>query len=65
MKKLFLAAFAPVGPFGSSKRRTRRRWVFVPNSSTDFWRPAEAGVRKAQSELPNYKLVFKYPKHLV
>lgn len=65
VKKLFLAAFAAalVGPFGSSQAADKKMLVFVPNSSTDFWRPAEAGVRKAQSELPNYKLVFKYPKH--
>jgi ribose transport system substrate-binding protein len=65
VKKLFLAAFAAalVGPFGSSQAADKKTLVFVPNSSTNFWRPAEAGVRKAQSELPNYKLVFKYPKH--
>ena len=35
--------------------------VFVPNGASDFWKAAEAGVKKAQEELPNYDLQFKYP----
>jgi len=27
----------------------------------DFWKLAEAGVKKAQAELPDYELQFKYP----
>jgi ribose transport system substrate-binding protein len=64
VKKLFLAAAvaALAGSTGSPQAEDRKTLAFVPNASTDFWRPAEAGVRKAQSELPNNKLVFKYPK---
>jgi ribose transport system substrate-binding protein len=36
--------------------------VFVVNGASDFWKIAEAGVRKAQAELPNYNLEFKYPE---
>jgi ribose transport system substrate-binding protein len=36
--------------------------VFVVNGASDFWKIAEAGVRKAQEELPNYDLQFKYPE---
>ena len=36
--------------------------VFVVNGASDFWKIAEAGVRKAQAELPNYDLQFKYPE---
>ena len=36
--------------------------VFVPNGASDFWKAAEAGVKKAQEELPNYDLQFKYPE---
>ena len=32
------------------------------NGASDFWKAAEAGVKKAQGELPNYSLVFKYPE---
>jgi ribose transport system substrate-binding protein len=36
--------------------------VFVVNGASDFWKAAEAGVNKAQEELPNYDLQFKYPE---
>jgi ribose transport system substrate-binding protein len=64
VKKLFLAAAAAalVVSAQSPQAVDKKTLAFVPNGSTDFWRPAEAGVRKAQSELLNYKLVFKYPK---
>jgi len=35
--------------------------AFVVNAASDFWKLAEAGVKKAQGELPNYELEFKYP----
>jgi ribose transport system substrate-binding protein len=36
--------------------------AFVVNGASDFWKIAEAGVKKAQGELPNYDLQFKYPE---
>ncbi len=36
--------------------------VFVVNGASDFWKIAEAGVNKAQEELPDYELQFKYPE---
>jgi hypothetical protein len=30
--------------------------VFVPNGPSDFWEAAVAGIKKAQAELPGYKL---------
>lgn len=36
--------------------------AFVVNGASDFWKIAEAGVNKAQEELPNYDLQFKYPE---
>ncbi len=36
--------------------------VFVVNGASDFWKIAEAGVSKAQAELPNYDMQFKYPE---
>jgi ribose transport system substrate-binding protein len=35
--------------------------AFVVNAASDFWKLAEAGVNKAQSELPDYELQFRYP----
>ena len=36
--------------------------AFVVNGPSDFWKLAEAGVKKAQSELPDVELLFKYPE---
>jgi len=36
--------------------------VFVPNGASDFWKAAAAGIKKAQSELPDYKLELAYPQ---
>ncbi len=35
--------------------------AFVVNAASDFWKLAEAGVNKAQEELPDYELQFRYP----
>jgi ribose transport system substrate-binding protein len=35
--------------------------AFVVNGASDFWKLAEAGVKKAQEELPGYDLQFRYP----
>ena len=40
----------------------KKKLAFVVNAASDFWKLAEAGVKKAQGELPNYKLDFKYPE---
>jgi ribose transport system substrate-binding protein len=34
--------------------------AFVTNGSSDFWKAAQAGVKKAQTELPDYDLQFKF-----
>lgn len=36
--------------------------VFVVNGASDFWKIAEAGVKKAQGELAIYDLSVKYPE---
>lgn len=36
--------------------------AFVVNGASDFWKAAEAGVKKAQGELPDYSLELKYPE---
>lgn len=35
--------------------------AFVVNAASDFWKLAEAGVKAAQAELPDYDLQFRYP----
>jgi ribose transport system substrate-binding protein len=39
----------------------KRQIAFVVNASSDFWKLAEAGVAKAQAELPDFETQFKYP----
>lgn len=42
--------------------QNKKTLVFVVNGASDFWKIAEAGVKKAQAELPKYNLQFKYPE---
>jgi len=45
---------------GSASAQDKKTLVFVPNAAADFWKAAEAGVRKAQAELPDFNLQFRY-----
>ena len=64
MKKLlalgFSTAIALVLATGV-QAQDKKQLAFVVNAASDFWKLAEAGVKKAQGELPNYELQFKYP----
>jgi ribose transport system substrate-binding protein len=65
MKKLLLAATATIALAalgGATDAQGKKTLAFVVNGASDFWKAAEAGVKKAQTELPNYTLVFKYPE---
>jgi ribose transport system substrate-binding protein len=46
----------------SAQAADKKTLVFVANGASDFWKAAEAGVKKAQQELPDYNLQFKYPE---
>ena len=46
----------------AAQAQDKQQLVFVVNGASDFWKIAEAGVKKAQAELPNYDLQFKYPE---
>jgi ribose transport system substrate-binding protein len=65
MKRLYLtgiaAAVALTFAMGASAA-DKKELVFVVNGASDFWKLAEAGVKKAQTELPNYTLELKYPE---
>jgi ribose transport system substrate-binding protein len=55
---MITAAFAATGAYAQDKKAL----AFVVNGASDFWKLAEAGVKKAQEELPDYDLQFKYPE---
>jgi ribose transport system substrate-binding protein len=59
-----LAAVAAAGLLlsGSAIAQDKKQLAFVVNASSDFWKLAEAGVKKAQGELGDgYELQFRYP----
>src|ERR1700759_826717 len=56
------AALAMALGLGAGKAADKKVLAFVVNGASDFWKIAEAGVKKAQGELPNYDLQFKYPE---
>lgn len=64
MNRLILAgvsaAFA-VSAAGTALAQDKPQMAFVVNAASDFWKLAEAGVAKAQGELPDYELLFRYP----
>ena len=65
MNKLLATAVvttALVGLVGTTQSQNKKTLAFVVNGASDFWKAAEAGVKKAQTELPNYTLTFKYPE---
>jgi ribose transport system substrate-binding protein len=45
----------------SAHAQSKPTIVFVTNGASDFWKAAAAGVKKAQAELPDYKLELQYP----
>jgi ribose transport system substrate-binding protein len=47
---------------GSAQAAEKKRLVFVVNAASAFWKAAEAGIKKAQAELPNYTLELKFPE---
>src|SRR6186713_3297351 len=49
------------GLTGSAVAQDKPQLAFVVNAASDFWKLAEAGVKKAQEELPGYELQFRYP----
>ena len=53
----FAVAFA-----GAAIAQDKTEIAFVVNGPSDFWKLAEAGVKKAQGELPDVTLNFRYPE---
>jgi ribose transport system substrate-binding protein len=59
---LVAALALSLGALGVATAQQKKTLVFVVNGASDFWKIAEAGVKKAQGELPKYNLQFKYPE---
>jgi len=57
-----VAAVISLACIQTASAADKKTLAFVVNGASDFWKAAEAGVKKAQGELPNYSLVFKYPE---
>jgi len=55
---LLLASVSSMAAFADDKPAL----AFVVNGASDFWKAAEAGMKKAQTELPDYTLELKYPE---
>ncbi|CAN5426383.1 sugar-binding protein [soil metagenome] len=66
MKKAWIVATASVAlglAFASAADAADKKSIaWVVNGASDFWKLAEAGVAKAQKELPDFDLQFKYPE---
>ena len=65
MKRILLsgiAALLALSTMSGAIAQDKKTLAFVVNGASDFWKNAEAGVKKAQEELPNYTLVLKYPE---
>src|SRR5919106_1750140 len=65
MKRILLAGAAvglALAVIAGAEAQEKKELAFVVNGASDFWKLAEAGVKKAQGELPDYDLQFKYPE---
>lgn len=62
IRHIVLAALAAACLCSAAEAADKKSLYFVVNGASDFWKSAEAGVKKAQGELPNYTLQLKYPE---
>lgn len=60
--RIFGIAIVLVLAISSASAAQKKTLAFVVNGASDFWKMAEAGVKKAQAELPDYRLQLKYPE---
>src|SRR6188768_619611 len=60
--RLGLALVASVAAATIAIAQDKPEIAFVVNGPSDFWKITEAAVKKAQSELPDVTLTFKYPE---
>lgn len=62
MRSAIIAGVAATLLCGQAQAADTKALYFVVNGASDFWKSAEAGLKKAQAELQNYKLQIKYPE---
>jgi len=62
MRHIVLAGLAAACLCSAAEAADKKSLYFVVNGASEFWKSAEAGVKKAQGELPNYTLQLKYPE---
>ncbi len=64
MKRTMIAGLAAALALAASAAmaQDKPRLAFVVNGASDFWKIAEAGVAKAQAELPDYDMQLVYPE---
>jgi len=64
MKRIVISGVAAIVALGvvAAQAQEKKQLAFVVNGASDFWKIAEAGVKKAQAELPKYELSLKYPE---
>ena len=62
MRSAIIAGVAATLLCGQAQAADTKSLYFVVNGASDFWKSAEAGLKKAQAELPHYKLQIKYPE---
>jgi ribose transport system substrate-binding protein len=61
--RLFAAALAvSLLASGATFAQDKPELAFVVNGASDFWKLAEAGVAKAQAELPDFTMSLRYPE---
>lgn len=57
-----MTAAVLISATGISSAAETKQLYFVANGAVDFWKLAEAGMKKAQAELPGYSVEIKYPE---
>ncbi len=65
MKRMMIAgvsAAALMLAASAGMAQDKKTIAFVVNGPSDFWKIMEAAVAKAQTELPDFDLQFKYPE---
>jgi ribose transport system substrate-binding protein len=56
-----MSAMLAVSATYAAHAADKPKLAFVVNAASDFWKEAEAGVKKAQAENPNFEMSLKYP----
>ncbi len=62
ISRLGLSLAVSLAAMGFAQAQDKPEIAFVVNGPSDFWKIMEAAVAKAQTELPDVTLSFKYPE---